>query len=51
MSKTESEFVGGHQGLGFNLMSLLTASTVRNFSVTISKRLCVTWLTSLKYGA
>lgn len=51
MSKTESEFVGGHEGLGFNLMSLLTASTVRNYSVTILKRLCVTWLTSLKYGA
>ena len=47
MSKRES----GQEGLGFNLMSLLTASTVRNYTVTVSKRLCVTWLTSLKYGA
>lgn len=47
MSKRES----GHEGLGFNLMFLLTASTVKNYIVTVSKRLCVTWLTSLKYGA
>lgn len=27
----------GHEGLGFNLMSLLTASTVKNYIVTVSR--------------